>query len=87
MFSCEISQISENSYFYRTPQVATSDTTNATHAVQQTREINVDPQRKWFHSSGTPSQIFPLSTYSGWWFPKLSQQTKNIFKVGDVVRN
>ena len=41
MFSCDICENSENPYFYRTPPVAASDTTHATHAVQQTRRINV----------------------------------------------
>ena len=43
--------------------------------------------------SWTPPLVFPLKmsvisqTCSGWWLPKLSQQTKNIFKVGNVIKN
>ena len=40
----------------------------------------------------TPSQIFPLNileilrTCSGWWLPNLSQKTKNIFEVSNIVK-
>ena len=41
VFSCKIREISKNTYFYRTPPVAASDTTHATHAIYHTRRINV----------------------------------------------
>ena len=41
MFSCEICKISGNTYFYRTPPLAASDTTHVTDAVWQTRKIDV----------------------------------------------
>ena len=53
----------------------------------------VNRNNNGFNYSRTPPQIFPLNIfeilriYSGWWLPNLPQQTKSIFKVGNIVKN
>ena len=64
--------------------------THATHTVWQICTINV-PQRKLFSYRETPpissENIRDFENLLEWWLSKLSQKTKSISKVSNIVKN